>query len=180
MDARIDELIAFWIGVGPRKWFGRDDALDASIRERYLTWVEQAAAGQLSHWEPSARGALALLLLLDQFPRNLYRGHAQAFAADAMARGVADRAIARGFDRNVDRELRNFFYLPFMHSEQLHDQQRCVELVRGLDDDDTLAYAIEHRDIIERFGRFPHRNPALGRATTPEERRFLDEGGFSA
>jgi uncharacterized protein (DUF924 family) len=126
-----------------------------------------------------ARGRLCLLILLDQFPRNLFRGSPQAYAGDALARAVAGRAIARGFDQAFENPERRFLYMPFMHSEDLADQERCVELSRASGDEDSTKWAIIHRDIIRDFGRFPHRNELLGRETTPEERRFLDGGGFS-
>jgi len=117
--------------------------------------------------------------VLDQFPRNMFRGDARTFAADPLARAVAERALARGFDRAVAPALRTFFYLPFEHSENLADQERCVALNRAAEDEDGLKWAELHADIIRRFGRFPHRNKALGRATTPEEQAFLDSGGFA-
>jgi uncharacterized protein (DUF924 family) len=138
-----------------------------------------AAAGKLAQWEETPEGALALVIVLDQFPRNMFRGHARTYQADAVARAVADRAIARGFDSRVAHDERQFFYLPFMHSEHLPDQERCVALARGYGDDEFLKYAEQHADIVRRFGRFPHRNAMLGRATTPEEQAFLDDGGFA-
>ena len=164
---------SFWRDAGYEKWFGKDEAFDAEIAQRFGSLVDDAAAGRLSEWEADAEGALALLILLDQFPRNMFRGSARAFATDEAARKVADRAITNGFDQQVDRAMRGFFYLPFMHSEALADQHRCVALYNAIDDANGVKYAIIHRDIIERFGRFPHRNPALGRAMTPEEEEFL-------
>lgn len=140
--------------------------------------MDAAARGELSDWEETPEGVYALLLLLDQFPRNLHRGSAHAFAADPLAREVAGRAIARGFDRTFDNPERRFLYLPFMHSEDLADQERCVALSEASGDDDSTRWAIIHRDIIRDFGRFPHRNAVLGRETTDEERRFLEDGGF--
>jgi uncharacterized protein (DUF924 family) len=142
-----------------------------------------AARGEYDAWAKTAEGALALLILLDQFPRNLYRKSAHAFATDPKARGIARAAIAEGFDRQVEPLLRPFFYLPFEHSEDLADQEACVALCERLaqetGDEETLKWARLHLDIIARFGRFPHRNAVLGRTTTPEERAFLDEGGFA-
>lgn len=172
------ELLSFWREAGPSRWFRKDDAFDREFRERFLATHEAAARGELDGWAKDAQGALALCLLLDQFPRNAFRGSARMFATDAKAREVADAAIASGFDREVDADLRQFFYLPFMHSERPEDQARCVALTEGLPTD-THRYALMHRDIVARFGRFPHRNAVLGRATTPEEQRFLDEGGFA-
>jgi uncharacterized protein (DUF924 family) len=132
----------------------------------------------LSGWEATPEGVYALLILLDQFPRNLFRGSPRAFATDAMALAIAERAVARGFDEAIDLPERRFLYMPFMHAEDLGHQERCVELCKESDDAEGVKHAIVHRDIIRDFGRFPHRNPVLGRETTPEEQAFLDEGGF--
>lgn len=171
------EIVAFWQQAGADRWFKKDTAFDDEIRARFLASYEAAAAGKLRDWEQSAQGALALLLLLDQFPRNMFRGNARTYATDPLARAIAAGAIVRGFDAQVPQDLRGFFYLPFMHSEDLADQERAVTLYRvaGLAE---LKYAEEHADIIRRFGRFPHRNAVLGRTTTPEEQAFLDGGGF--
>ena len=155
-------------------WFASDRAFDLTIRSRFFAAYEDAAAGRLAAWLDSGEGALALVLLLDQFPRNMFRDDARSFATDAMARAVADAALARGFDRATDLPMRQFFYLPFMHSEALADQDRCVRLSEELNDAEQLRYAREHRDVIKKFGRFPHRNRALGRVTTPTEQEFLD------
>jgi len=178
-QATAAEIVAFWREAGPEKWFEKNEAFDAEIRARFLSEVEAAARDEFAGWEDSAEGVYALLLLLDQFPRNLYRGSPQAFAADALALAVAGRAIARGFDRAFENPERRFIYMPFMHSEDLADQQRCIALCAAADDPDGVRFAEIHRDIIRDFGRFPHRNPVLGRKTTPEERDFLAEGGFS-
>ncbi|APF38039.1 hypothetical protein BOQ54_12450 [Chelatococcus daeguensis] len=177
--ANAAEIIAFWCEAGYERWFSRDEAFDEEIRARFLATHEAAAAGALNRWEETPEGALALLILLDQFPRNLFRGTPRAFATDALARTIADRALTKGFDQKVPPELKGFFYLPFMHSENLVDQERCVALYEAAGDEKGLPHAIEHRDIIARFGRFPHRNPILGRATTEEEAAFLANGGFS-
>jgi len=174
-----EDVVAFWQAAGADKWFSKDDALDAEIRARFLSTHEAAAASRLDAWEQTPGGALALLIVLDQFPRNMFRGSARIYAADPMAREVADRALARGFDHRVEPALRSFFYLPFMHSEALADQERCVVLYRALQDADSLRYAEDHADIIRRFGRFPHRNEVLGRTTTTEEQAFLAAGGFA-
>jgi uncharacterized protein (DUF924 family) len=171
------DVLAFWRDAGPDKWFTRDDAFDAEIREKFLATYEAAAAGKLSAWEDTAEDMLALVIVLDQFPRNLFRGDARTFAADPLARAAANRALKRGYDQDLPAEDRGFFFLPFMHSEELADQLRCVELYRAAEDA-NLKHAEEHRDIIRRFGRFPHRNDMLGRATTAEEQAFLDGGGF--
>jgi uncharacterized protein (DUF924 family) len=173
------EVIAYWRDLGPDRWFEKDAAVDDEIRAKFLALHEAAAAGSLVDWATTPDGALALLLVLDQFPRNMFRGTARAFATDALAREVADRAIARGFDAAFANPERRFFYLPFMHSEALWDQERCADLCRLAADPEGAGYAELHAGIIRRFGRFPHRNAALGRATTPQEQAFLEEGGFS-
>jgi uncharacterized protein (DUF924 family) len=172
------DVVDFWRDAGPRRWFAKDDAFDAEFKSRFEAAHHAAAGGALDHWAADAEGALALLVLLDQFPRNAWRNSGRMFATDAKARAVAAAAVDAGLDRRVDAALRPFFYLPFMHSEVLVDQERSVVLNAELDPD-TQRYAVHHRDIIARFGRFPHRNNLLGRDTTPEERRFLDEGGFA-
>lgn len=180
-----EDILAFWRAAGPGLWFARDDAFDLAVRERYQPLVETLAGeehlfARRHPWEARADGALALTIALDQFPRQIYRGTARAFATDPLARAVTERAIEAGYDTHVAADLRTFFYLPFMHSENLADQDRCVALYEAAGDANGLEYAHIHRDVIARFGRFPHRNPALGRATTPEEQAFLDAGGFSA
>ena len=173
------EIVAFWLQAGPGKWFSKDGAFDADIRARFLPAHEAAMAGTLHGWEAAPESALALLLLLDQFPRNMFRGTAHAFSADPLARGAAARAIACEFDRAFAVPERRFFYLPFMHSEHLDDQEHCIRLCRDADDPEGARHALIHADIIRRFGRFPHRDAALGRATTPEEQAFLAAGGFA-
>jgi uncharacterized protein (DUF924 family) len=172
-------VLAFWRAAGPTKWFRKDTAFDAEIASRFLASYEAAVAGRHSGWEATPEGALALLIVLDQFPRNMFRVNARAFAADPLARAVADRAIARGFDQQVPAAERTFFYLPFEHSEDLADQERSVTLMRATGNADLLKWAELHADIIRRFGRFPHRNAALGRVTTAAEQAFLDGGGFT-
>lgn len=173
------EVVAFWLGLGAARWFVKDSSVDDEIRARFGGAYEAAAAGRLATWEETAEGALALLLVVDQFSRNIFRGSPQAFAADPVARAVADRAVARGFDCTFENPVRRFFYLPLMHSEDLADQDRCVALCRAAGDDEGVHHAEVHADIIRQFGRFPHRNVLLGRATTPEEQAFLDGGGFA-
>lgn len=172
------EVVSFWRNVGPKGWFEKNPALDEEIRRRFLALHEAAAAGRLASWENSAEGALALMILLDQFPRNMFRGDKRAFATDPQARALASRAILNGFD-GADPAMRSFFYLPFEHSESLVDQERGLLLYKAAGDADGLKWAHIHADIIRRFGRFPHRNAVLGRATTPEEQAFLDGGGFA-
>ena len=179
MLASAAEIVSFWSDAGPDRWFTKDAAFDDQIRERFLDTYEAAAAGKLSGWEHSAQDALALLILLDQFPRNMFRGDARTFATDPLARAVAAGAIVRGFDSQVPADLRGFFYLPFEHSEDLADQERGIAFYKASGDADGLKWAEIHADIIRRFGRFPHRNAVLGRTTTPEEQKFLDDGGFS-
>ncbi len=178
-NAAIAHIVSFWREAGPEKWFEKDDNFDLTIRSRFLAIHEAAARGELAAFEDSAEGALALLILLDQFPRNMFRNSARAFATDHLARAVADRALARGFDLAVDETMRPFFYLPLMHSELLADQDRCLRLYEAFGDPEQLRFAVTHRDIIAKFGRFPHRNRVLGRETTPAEREFLDGGGFA-
>jgi uncharacterized protein (DUF924 family) len=178
LNAGPADVVGFWRDAGPKRWFRKDAAFDEQFRNHFLTAHEAAARGELDDWAGDAQGALALLILLDQFPRNAFRGTPRMFESDAKAREIARQALRDGFDALVDAGLRNFFYLPFMHSEQLADQDLAVELTRPLGDE-PLRYAIMHRGIIEKFGRFPHRNALLGRATTPQEQRFLDDGGFA-
>ena len=168
------EIVTFWREAGPDKWFEPEHEFDLTIRSRFFAVYEAAAGGRLAAWQESREGALALVLLLDQF-----RGDVRAFATDAMACAVADGALARGFDQATDSAMRPFFYLPFMHSEALADQDRCVRLYEALDDAEQLRYAREHRDVIKKFGRFPHRNRVLGRSTTQAEREFLDDDGVA-
>ncbi|HVY84194.1 MAG TPA: DUF924 family protein [Caulobacterales bacterium] len=172
-------VIEFWIAAGRQRWFGRDPDFDADVQERFEATHHAAARGELDYWGASADGALALLLLLDQFPRNMFRGSAHAYATDPMARLVADQAIVRGFDRVVPEAMRPFFYLPFEHSENSNDQARAIELCESMGDPDYVKWALLHADIIARFGRFPHRNACLGRVTTPAEAAFLESGGFA-
>ena len=179
MTAHPNDVLGFWREAGPKKWFKKVTAFDEAIRLKFEPVHMRAARGDYDAWAQSPDGALALLILLDQFPRNLYRDTAHAFATDPRARVIARAAIERGFDRQVEPILRNFFYLPFAHSEDLADQDYGLALVAEAGVEDDLKWAALHRDIIVRFGRFPHRNTAFGRVTTPEEQEFLDEGGFS-
>jgi uncharacterized protein (DUF924 family) len=179
MIASAEDVLAFWREAGPEKWFKKDPAFDDAIRTRFLDTYEAAAAGQLSAWEATAEGAYALILVLDQFPRNMFRDDARTFATDKLAKSVAERAIARDFEKGFAPLERNFFALPFTHSEELADQERCIALARETGHADNLRWAEVHADIIRRFGRFPHRNKVLGRTTTPEEQAFLDGGGFA-
>jgi uncharacterized protein (DUF924 family) len=179
MDPNVNpaDIVDFWREAGPERWFRVDSAFDDRFRERFFATHLQAAAGELRDWEATADGALALVLLLDQFPRNAFRGTPRVYATDLLAKEVSARAIEQGHDRVVGPDLRSFFYLPFQHSESLADQDRCVELARELGGD-ALRWAEHHRGIVERFGRFPHRNEVLKRESTAAELRFIEHGGF--
>lgn len=178
MAANPNDILHFWREAGPAKWFKKSDRFDAAIRLKFEPVHHAAARGQYDGWAQTAEGALALLLLLDQFPRNLYRGSGHAFATDGKARSTARAAVAAGFHLQTEPALQGFFVLPFTHAEDLADQDEGVRLARELGEPGALKWAELHRDIIVRFGRFPHRNAALGRITTPNEQAFLDEGGF--
>ena len=180
-SSRIREALAvvsFWIEAGPALWFAKDAKFDARFRERFLRQHEAAARGELQHWLSTADGALALVILLDQFPRNAFRGTPRMYDTDALAREAARTAFAAGYDQRIAIELRKFFVLPYAHSEDIADQERSVALARRIGADD-LAHAEHHRDIVRRFGRFPHRNAILGRASTAAERQYLANGGYS-
>ncbi len=177
-DPRAAEVVDFWRKAGAEAWFRKDAAFDAGFNDRFRDLHFAAAKRELDHWADSAESALALMILLDQFPRNCFRGSGHMFATDPLARFFARKALAKGHDQAVEKELRIFFLLPFEHSENLADQEFCVERCIALGDD-LLKYALEHRDIIRRFGHFPHRNRLLGRETTPDEQAFLDSGGFA-
>lgn len=172
-------VLEFWLNAGPKTWFSKDDAFDASIKQQFDALHERAAANELSGWENEPDSSLALILVLDQFSRNLFRNDARAFAQDALCLKISKSALSREFDTKVDPQVRQFFYMPLMHSESILDQRHCVSLFHAANMPDNLKYAILHRDIIERFGHFPHRNSVLGRPTSPAERSFLDGGGFS-
>jgi uncharacterized protein (DUF924 family) len=174
-----EEVLAFWREAGSARWYSKDAAFDAIVRNRFMDLWEKAVSGGLSAWEASDAGALALVIVLDQFPRNMFRDDARTYSSDALALDVASRAMARGVGARIAPDLLEFLYMPFMHSEHLADQLRCVELFRNSRSPENLKYAEDHADIIRRFGRFPHRNRILGRVTTPREQAFLDQGGFS-
>jgi uncharacterized protein (DUF924 family) len=170
------DVVAFWKAAGPDKWFAKDAAFDAEFRARGHDLHWSAARRERDEWIDTPETALALLILLDQYPRNSFRGSAHQFATDSLALMFANQAVARGHHLQVAPALKNFLLLPFEHSERLEDQDRYMALVAG--DAELEKWGRLHRDIIVRFGRFPHRNPALGRTTTPQEQAFLDEGGF--
>jgi uncharacterized protein (DUF924 family) len=176
--AQAYSVVEFWREAGPSLWFAKDKAFDRSFRERLLSTHEAAARGDLDGWLAAPYGALALILLLDQFPRNAFRGTPRMYATDARARAAAAAAVDAGHDQAVQKDLRLFMYLPFGHSEALADQERSVELAEGLGEPD-FSHAKRHRDIVRRFGRFPHRNPILRRAMTRDEQRYLDAGGYA-
>lgn len=178
MNMNAQDVIDFWLAAGEEGWFNASTAFDALCRERFLELHLTASRGELEHWSQEATGALALLLLLDQLPRNMFRGSAHAYATDPMARAVTYQALSLDFDQQFAPELRSFFYLPLMHSEERADQQRASELFQTLDIPRAIKWRTHHLAIIERFGRFPHRNHVLGRSTTPDEQTWLDEGGL--
>lgn len=173
------EVIAFWTDAGPDKWFAKDAAFDRAFTERCRDSHFAAAARRLDHWLDTPDGALALIILLDQLPRNAFRDTAHMFATDPLAVAFAKKRIESGHDRQVAPELRPFFLMPLMHSESLEDQDLLLTLLDEAAEAQTYKFAVIHRDIIARFGRFPHRNDCLGRITSPEEAAFLREGGFS-
>jgi uncharacterized protein (DUF924 family) len=190
--ASAEEILHFWFGnpddqhseYGQQRqvWFKKDSAFDATIRDRFLADYQQAASEELRSWQMHPHSCLALILLCDQFPRNLFRDSAQSFATDSQALALANYAIQQQFDQRLIPVERMFLYLPFEHSENLADQTTSVALFQRLSEqcpefESLLSYAIRHRDIIERFGRFPHRNAVLGRETTPEEHEFLQQPG---
>jgi uncharacterized protein (DUF924 family) len=186
-EARARRILEFWFGSADLTqlvehrdiWFKRDEAFDEELRRLFAHDVERALRGELNSIAADAEGALALLLLLDQFPRNLFRGTARAFSGDERARKIANAAIARGFEAAMSQVHRTFLYLPFQHSEEMRDQQRSVLLFATLDDQRGYDFAVRHLEIIARFGRFPHRNAALGRQSTAEEIEFLKTPGSS-
>ena len=174
------EVLEFWFAAATQpNWFARSEAFDARVRDALGPLHAQAARGELDAWASDPRGALALVLLLDQAPRNLHRGSADAFASDPRALKHARAVVDAGHDTHLSELERLFLYLPFEHSESLADQDRCIELTRALPSPQWLDYAEKHRAIIARFGRFPHRNAILGRESTPEELEFLKQPGSS-
>lgn len=177
--ASANDILDFWFDPRNRKaWFQSTPAFDRAICDHFESTWQQAAAGRLADWEDSASGALALVIVLDQFPLNMYRDQARAYSTESAARAVSARALERGWDADLDDDQRLFLYLPWMHSESLQDQQRCLELFgqAGMDD----RFAKHHHGIVSRFGRFPHRNEVLGRPSTAEEIAWLNsDEGFS-
>jgi len=173
------EIIEFWFTAGPEQWFGKAPEFDAEITRRFGEDAEQAAIGVFDHWCKTPDGILALILLLDQFRRNIHRGSARAFAADGKALAIACAAIERGDDKDLPVEQRKWLYLPLEHAEDLEMQEQCVALFKATGIEADLKWALDHRNIIARFGRFPHRNAVLGRHSTPDEDQFLVDGGFA-
>jgi uncharacterized protein (DUF924 family) len=169
-------VIAFWKEAGPAKWYAKDEAFDRLFRETLHVAHWAAARRELDHWMETAEGSLALMIVLDQYPRNSFRGTGHQFATDALALAFAKQAVGRGYMSEVEEPMRQFFVTPYEHSEDLADQDAGVALAAGMPE--VEKYAIIHRDIIAQFGRFPHRNSVLGRDTTAQERAFLDGGGF--
>jgi uncharacterized protein (DUF924 family) len=187
---RSEEVLKFWFGREDEPgygefreaWFKKDPEFDRQIRDRFEALYEEAATGGLDGWKEEARSCLALVIVLDQFPRNMFRGDPRSYATDRKAQVTAEYAVERALDRELPPFQRAFLYMPFMHSEDLEHQRRSVELFRTLEgsgESDSAGYAVRHMEIIERFGRFPHRNEVLGRRTTPEEAEFLTQPGSS-
>ena len=172
----IEAVLGFWfVENGPEQWFKKDAAFDDGIRERFESLVEKASAGDLSHWRVTARGCLAEIIILDQFPRNLYRDDARAFASDPVALEAAKESLEKKFDESLSESERTFLYLPFEHSEAAEDQETSIRLFGTLSDPSMLEWAEKHKVIIDRFGRYPHRNAVLGRPSTDAELAYLEE-----
>jgi uncharacterized protein (DUF924 family) len=171
-------VVDFWREAGPSMWFAKDPAFDRRFREKFAVLHDAAARGELAHWMQQPESALGLILLLDQYPRNSFRGTPRMYATDPLARQMTAAAIAAGHDRVIEAPLRLFIYLPYGHSEDLADQERSVELSENVNAH-SVERAKHHRDIVRRFGRFPHRNAILGRQSRPEEVRYLSEGGYA-
>ena len=169
-----ETVLTFWFGQDRKAWFEKNPAFDAEIRARFLPMVEAALAGRLDHWKNESRSALALVIVLDQFPRNIFRNTSRAFAGDALARDAAHAILDHGWDTAMTEDERTFAYLPFEHSETLSDQELSLRLFEG---NANFEWAKKHWEIVRRFGRFPHRNATLGRPSTPEEIEFLKQPG---
>jgi uncharacterized protein (DUF924 family) len=178
VPATPNDILTFWRNAGPSQWYAAKPAFDEAIRLKFEATHHAAARGEYDGWAVTPEGALALLIVLDQFPRNLFRKSAHAFATDPKALAVARMAAENGWHLQVEPPMRQFMLLPFEHSEDLADQDYGLSLAEAIGDPEMLKWHRIHRDVIARFGRFPHRNPMLGRVTSPEERQFLDEGGF--
>ena len=172
-------IVDFWREAGREKWFKKDLAFDETIRQRFGDLYEMAARGELDGWAEDANGALALVILLDQFPRNIFRDSPLAFATDEKALAIARTALARGDHETVAEDVNQFLAMPLMHSERLVDQKECLAWMREIGDTENVKYAEVHHNIIADFARFPHRNDVLGRETTAEEQAYLAKGGFA-
>lgn len=170
-------LCRFWLEAGPARWFDASDAFDGACRDWLPLW-ERARGGACDHWQTTAAGSFALIILLDQIPRNVLRGSAEQFATDPQALAAAERAVSAQHDRAYTMPARNFIYLPYQHSEDLAVQERGLDLYRSAGNRESYYYALVHADAIRRFGRFPHRNALLGRETTEAEAAYLQSGGF--
>ena len=164
-----EDVLAFWFGLEPERWWKADPELDDNVRRRFLSLWEEQREQVPGHFLGSPRDALAAVVLFDQFPRNMFRGHADQFSSDPLALAIAGEAVERGWDERLEPAERGILYMPFQHSEDLEDQRRSLLLFTALGDDYQLGYAQKHHDVIARFGRFPHRNPILGRAPRPDE-----------
>ncbi|MFN2302847.1 MAG: DUF924 family protein [Anaerolineales bacterium] len=171
----IKELVMFWFSEPVKKlWFNSTPQFDAELKEKYLNLVERAERGELDDWVAEAQGALALVIILDQIPLNIFRQQARSFATESKAWDIASQAVEKGLDQQLEAEQKAFLYLPFMHRENLADQDKSVELFEKAGLDENLRFAKHHRELIRRFGRFPHRNKILGRESTPEETAYLN------
>lgn len=170
-------IIEFWANAGPESWFKKDDAFDRAMVAQFKSLPDEIAQGNHQDWQTDAHGMLALILALDQFPRNMFRGTPKSFAFDELGLKHARTSIDNQWDAAFTPPLRRFFYLPFMHSEAIKDQHFCIELCRKSNDQEGIDYGMRHLEVIEKFGRFPHRNEILGRPSTPEERAYLNTEG---
>jgi len=179
MGKTANDVLEFWREAGPKKWWKKDLDFDEAIKTEFSSTLSQAANGELDHWYGEPTNTLALIIVLDQFSRNLHRQSPLAFSNDPRCLKIVHKCIEDRIDENMPDDLRPFCYLPLMHSELLADQHLCIDKLQAIGAEPNMKSAIEHKDIIERFGRFPHRNAVLGRETTPEEQAFLDEGGFA-
>ena len=176
-DWRAD-VLKFWFGLQPKQWWNGGPGLDHSIRQKFLKLWAKKRQLPVDAFLDDPLTAVAAAIVFDQFPRNMFRSHADAYSTDHIALAIAKAAVAKGLDEGLPKAERKFLYMPFLHSEDLEDQDRALLLFTKIADDEQIKYAHHHRDIIARFGRFPHRNAILGRGTTPEEQKFLDDGGF--
>lgn len=176
------DILSFWFKeISEESWWKKDEDFDQMVRDRFMTIYQAAKGNQLKAWQDTAEGSLALVLILDQFSRNMFRGKPESFQTDPQALQVSKTAISKGFDVDLknDKFHAEFLYMPYMHSENLSDQVESVRLFKQSGNEHMLSFAIAHHDIIERFGRYPHRNEILGRISTPKEKAFLKEPGSS-